>query len=109
MKPRPEACLVMRNVVVAGKRTSVRLEPVMWRALQEIAKYQNKAVHELVTEIDHLQLASSLTSAIRVYIVDFYRSVTPQVQAPSERSAAASEASDPLPLLATRPASPRAN
>jgi predicted DNA-binding ribbon-helix-helix protein len=65
--------LVTHNVVVAGRRTSVRLEPVMWDALQDIARRQRATVHSLVTEIDRERTASSLTAAIRVYIVDFYR------------------------------------
>jgi len=31
-------------------------------------------IHDLVTEIDRERTASSLTAAIRVHIVDFYRS-----------------------------------
>lgn len=63
----------IRNVVVAGHRTSVRLEPVMWDALKNIARRQRVTVHELVTAIDRERAASSLTAAIRIYIVDFYR------------------------------------
>src|SRR5438067_10917665 len=66
--------LVIHNVVVAGRRTSVRLEPVMWEALQEIARRQETNINQLVTEIDRRRNSSSLTAAIRVYIVDFYRS-----------------------------------
>jgi predicted DNA-binding ribbon-helix-helix protein len=65
--------LVIRNVVVGGHRTSVRLEPVMWDALQDIAHRLRVTTHDLVTEIDRERTASSLTAAIRVYIVDFYR------------------------------------
>ena len=66
--------LVIRNIVVAGHRTSVRLEPAMWEALLEIARLQQTNINQLVTEIDRQRDASSLTAAIRVYIVDFYRS-----------------------------------
>ena len=66
--------LVIHNVVVSGRRTSVRLEPVMWEALQDIARRQERTVHDLVTQIDRERTASSLTAAIRVYIVGFYRS-----------------------------------
>src|SRR5438552_8072873 len=69
----PPSSLVIHNVVVAGRRTSVRFEPVMWEALQDIARRQERTVHDLVTEIDRDRSASSLTAAIRVYIVDFYR------------------------------------
>jgi len=70
--------LVIRNIVVAGHRTSVRLEPVMWEALREIARQRETNLNELVTEIDRRRNASSLTAAIRVYIVDFYRSAAMQ-------------------------------
>ena len=65
--------LVIRNVVVGGHRTSVRLEPVMWDALQDIARRLRVTTHDLVTDIDRERSASSLTAAIRVYLVDFYR------------------------------------
>lgn len=65
--------LVIRNIVVAGRRTSVRLEPTMWEALREISRRRKMSVHALATEIDTQRTASSLTAAIRIYIVDFYR------------------------------------
>ena len=65
--------LVIHNIVVGRHRTSVRLEPMMWDALQEIAQGLRQSMHELVTDIDRERTASSLTAAIRIYIVDFYR------------------------------------
>src|SRR5271169_6544584 len=65
--------LVIHNIVVAGHRTSVRLEPVMWDALRDIAQRLGATLHDLVTDIDRERTASSLTAAIRVFIVDFYR------------------------------------
>lgn len=65
----------------------MRLEPVMWEALQDIAGQQRVTVHDLVTEIDRGRSASSLTAAIRVYIVEFYRSAAlPAVQAAATRA-----------------------
>ena len=66
--------LLIRSVVVAGHRTSVRLEPLMWDSLQEIAIEQGMNVNQLLTEIKRSAGRSGLTSAIRVYILDFYRS-----------------------------------
>src|SRR5947209_18896576 len=63
--------LVIRNIVVAGHRTSVRLEPTMWEALREIARQRETNLNELVTEIDRHRDASSLTAAIRAFIVRF--------------------------------------
>lgn len=70
---RPASSLVIRNIVVGGRRTSVRLEPVMWEALRDIARHREITMHALVTDIDSSRTASSLTAGIRVYIVDFYR------------------------------------
>jgi predicted DNA-binding ribbon-helix-helix protein len=81
--------LVIRNVVVAGHRTSVRLEPAMWEALQDIARRLEITIHDLVTRIDRNRSSSSLTAGIRVYIVDFYRTAAfpggppPAIQRPS--------------------------
>lgn len=76
-RPRAEpaanrSSLVIRNVVVGGRRTSVRLEPVMWEALHDIAGRDGRSIHQIVTDIDRDRTASSLTAAIRVYIVDYY-------------------------------------
>ena len=65
--------LVIRNIVVGGHRTSVRLEPIMWEALRDISARRKLTMHDVVTEIDRDRTASTLTAAIRVYIVDFYR------------------------------------
>jgi predicted DNA-binding ribbon-helix-helix protein len=69
----PPSSLVIHNIVVGRHRTSVRLEPMMWDALQDIAQQLRQTMHDLVTNIDRERTASSLTAAIRVYIVDFYR------------------------------------
>jgi predicted DNA-binding ribbon-helix-helix protein len=81
-EPSPSS-LVIHNIVVGGHRTSVRLEPVMWDALHDIARRLRFTMHDLVTYIDRERTASTLTAAIRVYIVDFYRAAAlPAQQAP---------------------------
>jgi predicted DNA-binding ribbon-helix-helix protein len=70
---RRASSLVARNVTVAGRRTSVRLEPSMWEALREISRRESKSVNELVTEIDQRRAASSLTGAIRVFLLGYFR------------------------------------
>ena len=56
----------------------------MWDALRDIAQRQHSTVHDIVTEIDRERTASSLTAAIRIYIVDFYRAAAlPAGQAPA--------------------------
>src|SRR6267378_3551126 len=71
-----DSTLAIGNVVVAGHRTSVRLEPAIWEALQDILHREAKTLNQLVTEIDRARTASSLTAAIRVFVVRYYRNAT---------------------------------
>ena len=70
---RTPSSLVIHTVVVGTHRTTIRLEPQMWDALKDIARRRRLTMHELVTSIADTRSASTLTAAIRVYIVDFYR------------------------------------
>ena len=65
--------LSLHNIVVDGRRTSVRLEASMWDGLRDIAHRRGMTLNDLVTEIEHNRGTPGLTAAIRVYIVDFYR------------------------------------
>jgi len=62
-----------RNIWIGSHRTSVRLEPTMWAALNDIAVERAKTVHDVVLEINRGRKSISLTGAIRVYIVEYYR------------------------------------
>ena len=69
----PRSTLVNRNVTVGSHRTSIRLEPPMWEALHQICRREGKTLHELVTEIERERAQSSLTAAIRVYVMTYYK------------------------------------
>ena len=63
-----------RNVFLGDYRTTVRLEPVLWEALGDIARHRGITRQDLMREIDNdREHGVGLTSAIRVYIVKFYR------------------------------------
>jgi predicted DNA-binding ribbon-helix-helix protein len=62
-----------RNLMVSGRRTSVRLEPQMWDALHEIARRERRAIGEIATLVDRQRHQSTLTAAIRVFIVSYFR------------------------------------
>ena len=59
----------MHTLVVNGHRTTVRLEPVIWNVLRDIARREEVTVNNLVSGIDRRRSASSLSSAIRAYVV----------------------------------------
>lgn len=67
--------LMSRNITVSGRRTSVRLEPLMWRGLHDICRREHVSLHEVCTHISlRKDRATSLTAAIRVYIMEYFRS-----------------------------------
>lgn len=69
--------LVSRNITVSGRRTSVRLEPEMWRALKEISSRENCSIHELCSLISFRKnRRTSLTAAIRVFLMLYFRAAT---------------------------------
>jgi predicted DNA-binding ribbon-helix-helix protein len=65
--------LVNRNVRIGGHRTSVRLEPPMWDALGEICLREHASLHEIVSQIAQQRSESSLTAAIRVYLLGYFQ------------------------------------
>lgn len=64
--------LVNRNVTVAGRRTSVRLEPDMWEALRHICQREKHSLNDLITAVDQGRTSSSLTAALRVYLLKYF-------------------------------------
>ena len=65
------SALVTRNVVIAGRRTSIRLEPELWDALRAVSRMEGKTINQLCTTIARCQHAGGFTSAVRVYIVRY--------------------------------------
>jgi predicted DNA-binding ribbon-helix-helix protein len=62
--------LKSRNVVIDGRRTSLRLEDELWDALKNLAECGGQTVNQLVSEL-HAQetRTGTLTSAVRVHII----------------------------------------
>jgi len=63
-----------RSVLIAGHQTSISLEPVFWRALEEAARERGCPLNALVAEIDVERLDAeqppNLTSAIRQWLFE---------------------------------------
>lgn len=69
-----KSTLVSRNITVLGRRTSVRLEPEMWRALKDISTRERCTIHDLCSLISlRKNVRTSLTAAIRVFLMLYYR------------------------------------
>ncbi|HLN25762.1 MAG TPA: ribbon-helix-helix domain-containing protein [Patescibacteria group bacterium] len=65
--------LLNRNVTVAGRRTSMKLEPDMWDALDEICLREQMTAHEVCTTISARHSGNNLTAAMRVFILAYFR------------------------------------
>ncbi len=71
-----QSILQSRNVRIHKRRTSVRLEPEMWNALNEIAELEGCSVHDLCGAVHDLkETSASFTAALRVFMMEYYRSV----------------------------------
>lgn len=66
--------LLNRNVTVSGHRTSVRLERAMWDALHELCRREDRSVHAVCSIVNEGRHESSMTAALRVYIMAYFRS-----------------------------------
>jgi predicted DNA-binding ribbon-helix-helix protein len=71
--------LINRNVSLGGRRTSFRLEQGMWDALDEICHREAIGLGALFERLDQRRRESSLTAAIRVYILSYYRAAATEV------------------------------
>jgi predicted DNA-binding ribbon-helix-helix protein len=66
--------VVKRSIVIAGHKTSVSLEDAFWKGLKEIAGTRDMTLSELVATIDSERRHGNLSSAIRLFVLDHYRS-----------------------------------
>ena len=65
--------LVNRNVIAPSGRTSMRLEPELWEALQDICQREAISLSDLIQRIERKGHPGGRTSAIRVYVVTYFR------------------------------------
>ena len=65
--------VVKRSIVIAGHRTSISLDDAFWQGLNEIANGREITLSTLVTAIDSERRHANLSSAIRIFVLDFYR------------------------------------
>lgn len=66
--------VVKRSIVVEGHKTSVSLEDEFWNALKEIASERRETLSEVVSHIDGDRTLGNLSSSIRLFVLQHYRS-----------------------------------
>jgi predicted DNA-binding ribbon-helix-helix protein len=62
-----------RSIILSGHRTSVSVENAFWEGLHEIAKRRDETLSHLVASIDTDRQHDNLSSAIRLFVLGFYR------------------------------------
>jgi predicted DNA-binding ribbon-helix-helix protein len=71
---KPESFLISKNVTINGHRTSVRMEPQIWNAIEDILYREGLDRHAFFTSIaNRLKDNQSLSSAARTFVVTYYR------------------------------------
>ena len=65
--------LVNRNVTATNGRTSMRLEPELWSALEEMSQREQMSVGDIVKRLEQLGHAGGRTSAVRVRLLIYFR------------------------------------
>jgi predicted DNA-binding ribbon-helix-helix protein len=65
--------VVKRSIVIAGHKTSVSLEDGFWKALKDIADNRDVTLSDLVSSIDGERREGNLSSAIRLFVLDYFR------------------------------------
>ena len=68
--------IIKRSVIVDGRKTSISLEEEFWSGLKEIAQAQGASMAQTVTEIEKSRQRHNLSSAIRLFVLDWVRNRT---------------------------------
>ncbi len=75
-----QSSLISKNITIFNRRTSVRLEPEMWDAIADIAAREGCSVHDICSLVYvRKRDDTSLTAAIRVFLMLYYRSAATEV------------------------------
>jgi predicted DNA-binding ribbon-helix-helix protein len=68
-----KSLIIKRSVVIGGHKTSVSLEGAFWQSLRDIAATRHETLSNLITGIDAKRQSANLSSAIRLFVLEFYR------------------------------------
>jgi predicted DNA-binding ribbon-helix-helix protein len=66
--------VVKRSIVIAGHKTSICLEDQFWSGLKEIGRELKTTLADLVGDIDVRRPHANLSSAVRIFVLDHFRS-----------------------------------
>jgi predicted DNA-binding ribbon-helix-helix protein len=79
-----KSTVVKRSIIVDGHKTSISLEDAFWKGLKDIAAGRHLNLSDLIARIDSDREQGNLSSAIRLFVLDFYREQLSQLAANAE-------------------------
>jgi predicted DNA-binding ribbon-helix-helix protein len=85
-----EYAVVKRSVVVGGHKTSVSLEDAFWTSLKDIAMRRGMTLSTQIASIDTSRRTSNLSSAIRLFVLEHFRTRAASTMFIGERQTAPS-------------------
>jgi predicted DNA-binding ribbon-helix-helix protein len=65
--------LKKHSITLMGHKTSISIEQEFWLELKNIAEQENKSVNEIITSIDISKKSSNLSSAIRIFVLNYLK------------------------------------
>jgi predicted DNA-binding ribbon-helix-helix protein len=68
-----KTAVIKRSIMIGGQKTSISLEDEFWYGLLEIAVYKNMTVPMLVERIDDRRKTINLSSAIRIFVSNYFK------------------------------------
>ena len=73
--------VIKRSIKIGGRKSAVSLENDFWTGLKEIARSQCMTLTELVASIAATRNRGNLSSAIRVFVLEYFRNESKRADA----------------------------
>lgn len=80
--------VIKRSIIIRGRKTSISLENAFWTGLKDIAIRRGATLSSLVESIDVDRETDNLSSAVRLFVLDYFRTRATGSMMIGERQAA---------------------
>jgi predicted DNA-binding ribbon-helix-helix protein len=77
---------VKRSFTIKGHRTSISLEAPFWDALRHAAQTERTTLAALIADIDAGRGKAGLSSAVRVWVLDYFRKASARSETDGTRT-----------------------
>jgi predicted DNA-binding ribbon-helix-helix protein len=69
---RGKSLITKRSIYIGSRKSSVHVEGLFWASIREIADTEGVTLTELLTRIDGERYTPNLSSAIRLFVLEYY-------------------------------------